>query len=187
MAGECRVPRGCPPRGPVVRPEGEAAALGRAGRRRRLSRRRVHAVRRRQPGSSDRSDRKMGRPDGHADRRGRRHRLVAADWGRPRARACLEMPAIRALSIAFIELWRGVPMITVLFMAAVMLPLFLPDGMTLDKLARALIGVSLFAGAYMAEVVRGGLQAMPRGQSRPPQRWVSAIGGPCFRSFCPRR
>ena len=64
----------------------------------------------------------------------------------------------------FIELWRGVPLITVLFMAAVMLPLFLPDGMTLDKLLRALIGVSLFAGAYMAEVVRGGLQAVPRGQ-----------------------
>mgnify|MGYP000742308682 CR=1 FL=1 len=58
----------------------------------------------------------------------------------------------------------GVPLITVLFMAAVMLPLFLPDGMTLDKLLRALIGVSLFAGAYMAEVVRGGLQAIPRGQ-----------------------
>jgi general L-amino acid transport system permease protein len=74
------------------------------------------------------------------------------------------MPVIRTLCILFIELWRGVPLITVLFMAAVMLPLFLPDGMTLDKLLRALIGVSLFAGAYMAEVVRGGLQAVPRGQ-----------------------
>ncbi|MBT5894960.1 MAG: amino acid ABC transporter permease [Rhodospirillaceae bacterium] len=74
------------------------------------------------------------------------------------------MPVIRTLCILFIELWRGVPLITVLFMAAVMLPLFLPDGMTLDKLLRALIGVSLFAGAYMAEVVRGGLQAIPRGQ-----------------------
>lgn len=74
------------------------------------------------------------------------------------------MPVIRALCVAFIELWRGVPLITVLFMAAVMLPLFLPDGMTLDKLLRALIGVSLFAGAYMAEVVRGGLQAVPLGQ-----------------------
>ncbi len=74
------------------------------------------------------------------------------------------LPAIRALSIAFIELWRGVPLITVLFMAAVMLPLFLPEGVTTNKLVRALIGVSLFAGAYMAEVVRGGIEAIPRGQ-----------------------
>ncbi len=75
-----------------------------------------------------------------------------------------DLPVIRALSVAFIELWRGVPLITVLFMTAVMLPLFLPDGVALDKLARALVGVSLFAGAYMAEVVRGGLQAVPAGQ-----------------------
>ena len=75
-----------------------------------------------------------------------------------------DLPAIRALSIAFIELWRGVPLITVLFMAAVMLPLFLPEGVTMNKLIRALIGVSLFAGAYMAEVVRGGIEAIPRGQ-----------------------
>jgi general L-amino acid transport system permease protein len=74
------------------------------------------------------------------------------------------LPAIRALSVAFIELWRGVPLITVLFMAAVMLPLFLPEGVSMNKLIRALIGVSLFAGAYMAEVVRGGLEAVPRGQ-----------------------
>jgi general L-amino acid transport system permease protein len=75
-----------------------------------------------------------------------------------------ELPLIRAVSIAFIEVWRGVPLITVLFMSAVMLPLFLPDGITFDKLVRALIGVSIFAAAYMAEVVRGGLQAVPRGQ-----------------------
>jgi len=75
-----------------------------------------------------------------------------------------ELPAVRAVSVAFIELWRGVPLITVLFMASVMLPLFLPQGVELDKLARALIGVALFAAAYMAEVVRGGLQAIPRGQ-----------------------
>ena len=74
------------------------------------------------------------------------------------------MPVIRGLCTAFIELWRGVPLITVLFMASVMLPLFLPEGITLDKLLRALIGITLFAAAYMAEVVRGGLQAMPRGQ-----------------------
>jgi general L-amino acid transport system permease protein len=73
-------------------------------------------------------------------------------------------PIIRALSIAYIELWRGVPLITVLFMASVMLPLFLPEGVTVDKLARALVGVVLFAAAYVAEVVRGGLQAIPKGQ-----------------------
>ena len=75
-----------------------------------------------------------------------------------------ELPIIRWFAIAFIEFWRGVPLITVLFMAAVMLPLFLPDGVTFDKLLRCLIGVALFASAYMAEVVRGGLQAIPRGQ-----------------------
>lgn len=74
------------------------------------------------------------------------------------------MPAIKALSIAFIEFWRGVPLITVLFMASVMLPLFLPPGFDIDKLLRALIGVALFASAYMAEVVRGGLQSVPKGQ-----------------------
>jgi len=75
-----------------------------------------------------------------------------------------EMPVIRTLSVAFIEFWRGVPLVTVLFMASVMLPLFLPDGANVDKLLRALIGIALFAAAYMAEVVRGGLQAIPRGQ-----------------------
>jgi general L-amino acid transport system permease protein len=75
-----------------------------------------------------------------------------------------KLPVIRFLSIAFIEFVRGVPLITVLFMASVMLPLFLPPGITFDKLLRALIGVTLFSGAYMAEVVRGGLQAIPRGQ-----------------------
>lgn len=74
------------------------------------------------------------------------------------------MPIVRTFSIAFIELWRGVPLITVLFMASVMLPLFLPPGVNFDKLLRALIGVALFSSAYMAEVVRGGLQAIPRGQ-----------------------
>lgn len=75
-----------------------------------------------------------------------------------------DMPAVRFLSTAFIEFWRGVPLITVLFMASVMLPLFLPEGVTFDKLLRALIGMVLFQSAYMAEVVRGGLQAVPRGQ-----------------------
>ncbi|WP_020561082.1 amino acid ABC transporter permease [Thiofilum flexile] len=75
-----------------------------------------------------------------------------------------ELPIIRSLCIAFIELWRGVPLITVLFMASVMLPLFLPEGTSFDKLLRALIGITLFEAAYLAEVVRSGLQAIPKGQ-----------------------
>ena len=74
------------------------------------------------------------------------------------------MPIIRAASVAFIEFWRGVPLITVLFFATYMLPFFLPETWKIDPLLRVLIGVVLFAGAYMAEVVRGGLQAIPRGQ-----------------------
>ena len=74
------------------------------------------------------------------------------------------MPVIQTFCIIFIEFWRGVPLITVLFMASVMLPLFLPPGVTMDQLLRALIGVALFSSAYMAEVVRGGLQAIPKGQ-----------------------
>lgn len=75
-----------------------------------------------------------------------------------------KMPVIKTLSVMFIELWRAVPLITVLFMASIMLPLFMPQGMTVDKLLRALVGVTLFASAYLAEVVRGGLQAIGRGQ-----------------------
>ena len=75
-----------------------------------------------------------------------------------------DLPIIRSLSVAFIELIRGVPLVTVLFMASVMLPLFFPPGYTIDKIMRALIGVSIFSGAYMAEVIRGGLQAIPKGQ-----------------------
>jgi len=75
-----------------------------------------------------------------------------------------QMPAVSLFSVIFIEFWRGVPLITVLFMSSVMLPLFLPDGVTFDKLLRALIGVALFSSAYMAEVVRGGMQAIPKGQ-----------------------
>ncbi|TIV96010.1 MAG: amino acid ABC transporter permease [Mesorhizobium sp.] len=75
-----------------------------------------------------------------------------------------KMPIIKWLCVVFIETVRGIPLITVLFFASVMLPLFLPAGVTFDKFLRALIGVSLFAAAYMAEVVRGGLQAIPKGQ-----------------------
>jgi general L-amino acid transport system permease protein len=75
-----------------------------------------------------------------------------------------DMPVVRMLCVGFIELVRAVPLITVLFMASVMLPLFLPQGVNFDKLLRALVGVALFSSAYMAEVVRGGLQAIPKGQ-----------------------
>ncbi|MCP4188525.1 MAG: amino acid ABC transporter permease [Gammaproteobacteria bacterium] len=75
-----------------------------------------------------------------------------------------KMPAVSAFCTGFIELWRGVPLITVLFMSSVMFPLFLPEGVNFDKLIRALVGVTLFTAAYMAETVRGGLQAIPKGQ-----------------------
>ncbi len=75
-----------------------------------------------------------------------------------------ELPVIRALSVGYIEIVRGVPLITVLFMASLMIPLFLPAGITVDKLLRAQIGFILFAAAYEAEVIRGGLQAVPKGQ-----------------------
>jgi general L-amino acid transport system permease protein len=74
------------------------------------------------------------------------------------------MPAVRLLSVIFIEFVRGVPLVTVLFMASVMLPLFVPEQYSPDKLLRALIGIAMFASAYMAEVVRAGLQAIPKGQ-----------------------
>jgi len=71
-----------------------------------------------------------------------------------------QLPVVRAFCVAYIELIRGVPLISLLFMASVMLPLFLPEGMTIDKLLRAQIAMILFAAAYLAEVVRGGLQAV---------------------------
>ena len=75
-----------------------------------------------------------------------------------------ELPTTRYISISFIEFWRGVPLITVLFMASVMFPMFLPDDLFIDKLIRVIIAISLFEAAYVAEVIRGGLQALPRGQ-----------------------
>ena len=74
------------------------------------------------------------------------------------------LPIMRTLSVTFIEFVRGVPLITILFMASVVLPLFFHDGMDFNKLLRALIGITLFQAAYIAEVVRGGLQAIPKGQ-----------------------
>lgn len=74
------------------------------------------------------------------------------------------MPIVKSVCVVFIEFWRGVPLITVLFMSSVMLPLFLPEGTHFDKLLRAMIGITLFQSAYMAEVIRSGLQAIPKGQ-----------------------
>jgi general L-amino acid transport system permease protein len=82
------------------------------------------------------------------------------------------IPLVRIFSIMFIEFWRGVPLITVLFFATYMLPLFLPGNFSVDGLVRALIGIALFAGAYMAEIIRGGLQAIPRWQGEA----ASALG-----------
>lgn len=75
-----------------------------------------------------------------------------------------DMPIVKTLCVGFIEFVRGVPLITILFMASVVLPLFFHDGIDFDKLLRALIGITLFQAAYIAEVVRGGLQAIPKGQ-----------------------
>ncbi|NTF41869.1 amino acid ABC transporter permease [Rhizobium sp. AC27/96] len=75
-----------------------------------------------------------------------------------------KLPVLRMLCVIFIEVIRGVPLITVLFMASYMLPLFMPEGWTVDKLLRAVVGVAIFTSAYMAEVFRGGLQAVPKGQ-----------------------
>jgi len=74
------------------------------------------------------------------------------------------LPSIRYISVGFIEFWRGVPLITVLFMSSVMFPMFLPEDFFMDKLVRVIIAISLFEAAYVAEVIRGGLQALPRGQ-----------------------
>jgi general L-amino acid transport system permease protein len=74
------------------------------------------------------------------------------------------LPAIRSFCTIYVELIRGVPLISVLFMASFMFPLFMPVGFSIDVLIRVLVGITLFAAAYMAEVIRGGLQAIPKGQ-----------------------
>jgi len=74
------------------------------------------------------------------------------------------MPAIKSLCVVYIEMIRGVPLISLLFMSSVMFPLFLPEGITFDKVLRAQVAIIMFTAAYIAEVVRGGLQAMPKGQ-----------------------
>ena len=75
-----------------------------------------------------------------------------------------QLPAIRTLCVIFIEFVRGVPLISVLFMASFILPLLMPQGAKIDVLVRVLIGMTLFTAAYLAEVIRGGLQALPKGQ-----------------------
>jgi general L-amino acid transport system permease protein len=75
------------------------------------------------------------------------------------------LPLLRAVAVAFIEFWRGVPIIAVIFLASILLPLILPDGVSVDRLVRAIVGLALVVGAYMAEVIRGGLQAVPDGQT----------------------
>ncbi len=74
------------------------------------------------------------------------------------------MPAIKSLCIIYIELIRGVPLVSLLFMSSVVFPLFLPEGLTINKIIRAQVAIIIFTAAYIAEVVRGGLQAIPRGQ-----------------------
>jgi general L-amino acid transport system permease protein len=76
-----------------------------------------------------------------------------------------ELPVIKMISIIFIEFWRGVPIVAVIFLASILLPLIMPSGIGIDRLARAVIGLGLVIAAYMAEAVRGGLQAVPEGQS----------------------
>lgn len=79
------------------------------------------------------------------------------------------LPIIRVLCVVFIEFWRGVPIIAVIFLASLLLPLIMPAGVGVDRLARAVIGLGLVIAAYMAEAVRGGLQALPKGQNEAAQ------------------
>jgi general L-amino acid transport system permease protein len=83
-----------------------------------------------------------------------------------------ELPIIRMIAIIFIEFWRGVPIVAVIFLASILLPLIMPSGIGIDRLARAVIGLGLVIAAYMAEAVRGGLQALPEGQ----QEAATALG-----------
>ena len=83
-------------------------------------------------------------------------------------RRSTKLPAVRTLCVLYVELIRGVPLVALLFMASVMFPLFMPEGVNIDKLLRAQIAIILFAAAYLAEVVRGGLQALPKGQGEAP-------------------
>ncbi|MCZ3378409.1 amino acid ABC transporter permease [Rhizobium sp. AG207R] len=96
------------------------------------------------------------------------------------------LPAIRAICVGFIELLRGVPLISVLFMASVMIPLFLPRDVTIDKLLRALVGYSVFFSAYLAEAIRGGLQAIPKGQYEAADSLGLSYGQKMFKIILPQ-
>ena len=87
-----------------------------------------------------------------------------------------QLPVIRMISVIFIEFWRGVPIVAVIFLASILLPLIMPSGVGVDRLARAVIGLGLVIAAYMAEAVRGGLQAVPRASTRPRPRSAWATG-----------
>ena len=89
------------------------------------------------------------------------------------------MPAIKTICVVYIELIRGVPLISLLFMSSIMFPLFLPEGVNLNKILRAQAAIILFTAAYIAEVVRGGLQAIPRGQYEAAESWGSTIISKC--------
>ena len=86
-----------------------------------------------------------------------------------------DLPIVKYSSLSFIEFWRGVPLITVLFMSAVMFPMFLPDGTYVDKLIRVIVAITLFEAAYTAEVIRGGLQALPRGNMMLLNLWYGLL------------
>jgi general L-amino acid transport system permease protein len=103
------------------------------------------------------------------------------------AGAALQLPAIRTFCTIYVELIRGVPLISVLFMASFMFPLFMPQGCRIDVLLRVLVGITLFAAAYMAEVIRGGLQAIPKGQIEAAATLGLSTGRPSARSCCRRR
>ena len=83
-----------------------------------------------------------------------------------------KLPAIKTFCTIYVELIRGVPLISVLFMASFMFPLLMPQGFNIDVLVRVLAGITLFAAAYMAEVIRGGLQAVPKGQIEAAATWA---------------
>ena len=89
------------------------------------------------------------------------------------------MRAIKVLCIVYIEMIRGVPLITLLFMSSIVFPLFLPEGVTVNVILRAQVAIIMFTAAYIAEVVRGGLQGMAKVSMRPPNRWGSTITRPC--------
>ena len=97
-----------------------------------------------------------------------------------------DLPAIKTICVTYVELVRGVPLISVLFMASFMFPLFLPAGTTPDVLLRVLVGITLFSAAYTAEIVRGGLQAIPGDNTKRRPVWVWATGRPKEPSSCPR-